>query len=104
MIYTPQQLKEIVLPMLDTLTVPDAGPKQVEALADSLVKMFEQDRKASRQGWYDRFEASAPKQLTEADNLDFNLHDDDPKGNCYYAYNCAIDDMKRAVKKAVGLS
>lgn len=53
--------------------------------------------------WYEKFELLAPEQLTEADKLDFNLHDDDPEGNCYYAYNCAIGDMKRAAKKASGL-
>lgn len=56
------------------------------------------------QEWLDRFIALAPRQLTKADNLDFNLHDDDPEGNCYYAYNCAIGEMKRAARKAAGLS
>lgn len=40
-----------------------------------------------------------PTQLTTADNLNFELHDDDPKGNCYYAYNCAVAEMKEATKR-----
>lgn len=58
----------------------------------------------TNQEWYDRFVALSPKQLTETDKLDFSLHDDDPEGNCYYAYNCAIAEMKSAAKKASGLA
>jgi hypothetical protein len=43
-----------------------------------------------------------PKQLTEADNLDFTLYEAEPKGNCYYAYNCAVAEVKKA-KKDLGL-
>jgi len=55
------------------------------------------------QKWYDRFENRAPRQLTEADKLDFTLHDDDPAGNRYYAYNCALDEARVAARFAAGL-
>lgn len=56
------------------------------------------------QEWYGKFRALAPEKLTEADELDFNLHDDDPEGNCYFAYNCAIDEMAKAAKRAAGIA
>lgn len=53
--------------------------------------------------WYDRFMELAPRQLTAADELDFNLHDDDPEGNCYYAWNCAVAGIDKAARRAAGM-
>lgn len=44
--YTREQLKSLILPMLDTLTAPDVGQKQVEACADAIIQIIEQDRDA----------------------------------------------------------
>ena len=99
-----QMLIAFKLGALDTLggpNKPDPLPVLREA-GDNIKQAFEQAGYVTGQEWYKKFEEKAPKQFTESDKLDFNLHDDDPEGNCYYAYNCAIAEMCKAAKRVVG--